>query len=95
MTGLDGRVYDGPVTLIAGDDRHAVRARLTGHVDPIDGKYHWRGMIFDAPVLKASLPVVLTIGDRSAPARITEETPWGTHSISGVGSPPFALDQSM
>jgi hypothetical protein len=30
------------------------------------------------------------VGEHNAPARITEETPQGTHSIAGVGAPPFA-----
>ena len=25
------------------------------------------------------------------PARITERTPWDTHSIAGVGAPPYQL----
>jgi hypothetical protein len=33
----------------------------------------------------------LAVGERSASARITEQTPQGTHSIAGVGAPPFAL----
>ena len=35
--------------------------------------------------------MTLTVGERSASARITEETPQGTHSIAGVGAPPFPL----
>jgi hypothetical protein len=35
--------------------------------------------------------VTLAVGDHSASARITEPTPQGTHSIAGVGAPPFAL----
>jgi hypothetical protein len=35
--------------------------------------------------------VTLAVGDHSASARITEATPQGTHSIAGVGAPPFAL----
>ena len=35
--------------------------------------------------------MTLTVGEHSAPARITEETPQGTHSIAGVGAPPFPL----
>jgi hypothetical protein len=31
------------------------------------------------------------VGEHSASARIREETPQGTHSIAGVGAPPFAL----
>jgi hypothetical protein len=83
--------YAGPATLTSADVRQQVRVLLSGHVDPIDGQYHWQGTVFDP--LSADLrarPVTLTVGDRSASARITEETPQGTHSIAGVGAPPFA-----
>ncbi len=87
--------YAGPATLtIAGTD-HQVRVRLTGHVDPIDGKYHWQGTIFDqlsAQLVKNARAVALAAGEESKPARITEETPQGTHSVAGVGAPPFALE---
>jgi Domain of unknown function (DUF4873) len=61
-------------------------------VDPIDGQYHWQGTVFDPlPVDLRARTVTLTVGERSASARITEETPQGTHAIAGVGAPPFAL----
>lgn len=87
-------VYDGPATLTMGDTRRQVRVRLTGHVDPIDGQYHWQGMIFDAlptAIVNQSRAVTLAVGEHSAPARITEQTPQGGHSIVGIGAPPFAL----
>ena len=40
-------MYDGPATVQIGDDDRDVRVRLTGHLDPIDGHYHWQGTIFD------------------------------------------------
>lgn len=92
-------VYDGPATLTVGDTRRRVRARLTGHLDPIDGHYHWQGMIFDISsddssddIVHPGRAVTLAAGARNAPARITEQTPQGAHSIAGVGAPPFALD---
>ena len=69
--------------------------RLSGRLDPIDGRYHWQGMIFDEmsdEVLKGPKPVTLTIGERSAECRITERTPQGRYSVVGVGIPPYALD---
>lgn len=86
--------YDGPATLTVADTDHPVRVRLTGHIDPIDGQYHWQGTVFgqlSPDVLKQSRTVTLMVGERSAPARITEQTPQNTHSIAGVGPPPFAL----
>ena len=36
--------------------------------------------------LKHSGAATLTVDERSAPARIVEQTPWGTHSVAGVGA---------
>jgi hypothetical protein len=88
--GVEDEVYDGPATIRIGDDEHAVRVRLTGHLEPIDGRYHWRGTVFGA--LPEAQRVILTIGERTAEARITEQTPWGSYSVAGVGAPPFRLD---
>ena len=85
--------YDGMATLTVDDTAHQVHVRLTGHVDPLDGKYHWQGTVFDSlpgDVLRRSRQVLLDAGARSATARITEHTPQGAHSIAGVGAPPFA-----
>lgn len=90
--------YDGTATLEIAGTRHLVRVRLTGHLDPIDGHYHWRGTVFGSPseplsgeVLRQARTGTLTVGECSAPARIVEQTPWGTHSVAGVGAPPYAL----
>jgi hypothetical protein len=91
--GAHDDIYDGPATLTAADTCEQVRVRVTGHIDPIDGQYHWQGMVFgsvSADVVRARA-VTLAVGERSASARITEETPQGAHSIAGVGAPPFAL----
>jgi hypothetical protein len=88
---IEDVVYDGPAALTASDDRHDARVRLTGHLDPIDGQYHWRGTVFDVAA-KLGGPVTVTIGERTTKARITEETPWGGYSIAGVGAPPFGID---
>jgi cation diffusion facilitator CzcD-associated flavoprotein CzcO len=91
--------YDGAATLTVGDACHPVRVRLTGRLDPIDGHYHWQGTVFSSQsdplpdeALKQSRAATLTVGGLSAPARIVEQTPWGTHSIAGVGAPPYALN---
>lgn len=92
---VEDEVYDGPADLGTGEAVHAVRVRLSGHLDPIDGRYHWRGLILDAlpeGALPRSGAVTVTIGGRTAPGRITERTPWGSHGVAGVGAPPFALD---
>lgn len=97
----DKETYDGAATLTIGDASHPVRVRLTGRLDPIDGHYHWQGTVFSSlsdplpdAALKQSRVATLTVDGLSAPARIVEQTPWGTHSIAGVGAPPYALSGS-
>jgi cation diffusion facilitator CzcD-associated flavoprotein CzcO len=89
----DGETYEGPATLTTTNICAQVRVLLAGHIEPIDGQYHWQGTVFDRlPVeLVRARTMTLTVGEHSAPARITEETPQGTHSIAGVGAPPFPL----
>ncbi|WP_319446663.1 MULTISPECIES: diiron oxygenase [unclassified Mycobacterium] len=85
-------VYDGPAVLRVADDDHSVRVRLTGRLDPIDGKYHWRGTVFGAlpeDVLKRP-EALLTANGRTAAARLTERSPQGGYSVTGMGAPPFA-----
>ena len=94
----DDETYDGVATLTIAGTCHSVRVRLTGHLDPIDGHYHWQGTVFSSPAQplplearKQSRTVTVTVGERSAPARVIERTPWGTHSVAGVGAPPYGL----
>ncbi len=90
--------YDGAATLTLAGVPHPVRVRLAGRLDPIDGRYHWQGTVFGSPsqplpdhALRRARTATLTVGERSAPTRIIEKTPWGTHSIAGVGNPPYPL----
>lgn len=94
---INDEVYDGAATLSMADAKLAVRVRLTGHFDPIDGQYHWQGTIFDSlpdEVLGQTRAVTLAVGGHNAAARITERTPWGTLSVAGTGIPPFAPDDA-
>ena len=89
----DDDSYDGPATLTAADAAERVRVALTGHIEPIDGQYHWQGTVFDAipAELVRARELTVTVGEHAAKARITEQTPQGTHSIAGVGPPPYPL----
>jgi cation diffusion facilitator CzcD-associated flavoprotein CzcO len=94
----DDGTYDGAATLTIAGTEHRVRVRLAGHLDPIDGQYHWQGTVFGSSsqplpdeALRQARTATLTVGARSAPARIIERTPWGTHTVAGVGAPPYGL----
>ncbi len=96
----DDQTYDGLATLTIAGTSHPVRVRLSGRLDPIDGRYHWQGTLFSSPtqplpdgVLNQIRTATLTVGERSAAARIVEQTPWGTHSVAGVGAPPYAMTE--
>lgn len=89
--------YEGAATLTIAGAEHPVRVRLAGRLDPIDGRYHWQGTVFGSAAqplsddaLKQARTATLTVGERSTPARIVEQTPWGTHTVAGVGAPPYA-----
>jgi Domain of unknown function (DUF4873) len=91
--GVVDEIYDGVATIRVGTEEHQVRVRLSGHLDPIDGRYHWQGTVFDAlPDEAVAQSVTVTISDRTAEGRITERTPQGRYSVAGVGAPPYALD---
>ncbi|GFG55763.1 DUF4873 domain-containing protein [Mycolicibacterium agri] len=91
--GVESDLYDGRAVIRVGDDEREVRVRLSGRLDPLDGRYHWQGTIFDELSDDAlGQPATVAIGERSAEGRITERTPQGRFSVAGVGAPPYPLD---
>lgn len=90
----DDQTYDGPAVLTHAGREYPTRVRLTGHFDPIDGQYHWQGMLYtDLPGTNVTgSKVDVRIGEHTAAGRISEETPWGTLAVVGAaGYPPFPL----
>ena len=87
----DDEIYTGPATVQIGTETHRAQVRLTGRLDPNDGRYHWQGMVFDDG-WEVRLPqeVTVTVAGRPAAARLTERTPWSAFSVVGVGAPPYA-----
>ena len=80
-------LYDGPATV----DGRSARVRLSGHLDPIDGRYHWRGTVFESLGEIPRGPVTIMVGERTATAKATEHTQPGCYSVAGTGLPPFPL----
>ncbi|MFG1795299.1 DUF4873 domain-containing protein [Nocardia sp. NPDC049149] len=89
--------YSGPAMLDAPGSLLPVTVTLSGHADPIDGRYHWYGRISTDD--GAALPdpgraeVLLTLpGHHPTAGRLQERDPWGNVRIVGIGAPPFPLE---
>lgn len=94
-TTADDGVFDGHAELDVAGTRCDVRVRLAGYLSPIDGRYHWQGLVYGAPEgLPAGGSAQLWIGARGADARLVERIPSGQLMISGVGAPPYDLASS-
>ncbi len=93
----DDGVWAGTARLASGDTVRTAPVRLSGHLEPLDGRYHWYGTIDDPHVgaeFKACRrgSVTLSVADGPAvSAAITDRTGWGTFRVEGVGVPPFPL----
>ncbi|WP_446222721.1 DUF4873 domain-containing protein [Nocardia sp. IBHARD005] len=89
--------YAGPALLDLPGAEYSVIATLTGHLDPIDGRYHWYGRLDPTETstvpepTRASAFLVLP-GREPAAAHLTERDPWGNLRVTGIGTPPFALE---
>jgi cation diffusion facilitator CzcD-associated flavoprotein CzcO len=87
--------YDGPATLRAGDECVPVEVRLTGRVEPVDGRYHWGGRIAPsdraARLRRAAIADVTLEVDGGTPAgaRLGEVDPWGGVRVVATGAPPW------
>ena len=87
--------YRGPARLAVGDDTIDVEVVLGGHLEPLDGKYHWYGRVarhvaLDAAKSAGVIGVGVSIDDReSAEGRLAEHDAWGNMRITGLGRPPF------
>ncbi len=93
----DEGVFAGEAVFRSGEYEAASPVRLAGHLEPLDGNYHWYGTVDDAEVGAAlkKMPrgsVTVSVGGgEAAPAMVTDKTVWGTYRLVGVGAPPFPL----
>ncbi|WP_019203015.1 DUF4873 domain-containing protein [Tsukamurella sp. 1534] len=93
----DEGVYAGAAVLRSGDYEAVSPVRLSGHLEPLDGNYHWYGTVDDLEVGAAlkKMPrgsvTVSVAGGEDVPAKVTDKTVWGTYRLVGVGAPPFPL----
>lgn len=93
----DEGVYAGAAVLRSGDYEATSPVRLAGHLEPLDGHFHWYGTVDDLEIGAAlkKMPrgsVTVSVGGgEGAPAMVTDKTVWGTYRLVGVGAPPFPL----
>ena len=90
--------YDGEARLTVGDQTIEVTVHLDGHLEPLDGRFHWYGRIERSAAVAAAKDAGATIGtlaiDGCMPAglRLAEYDPWGHVQVKGTGAPPYPMD---
>jgi hypothetical protein len=91
--------YTGPALLTVDGRGFPVHARLDARHEPLDGRLHWFGRIriddaIEAPDIRGGNVELSTEGGH-APAHIGDVDPWGRYHVTGVGPPPYRLDQPV
>lgn len=90
--------YDGEARLIVGDQEVPVMLHLGGHLEPLDGRFHWYGRVERSAAVKAIKDGGATIGMVQIPGappaelRLAEYDPWGHVQVNGTGAPPYPMD---
>lgn len=94
--------YTGPATLTVNGDDVPVRVVLDARHEPHDGRVHWFGRLTldtapEPPLLTALTSAASVLELRTdgggSPARLGDLDPWGRYRVTGVGRPPFTLDE--
>ncbi len=90
--------YDGSAVLHVGDLVLDVVVHLDGHLEPLDGLFHWYGRIERSTAVAAVKDAgastgTLAIGaGEPAEIRLAEYDPWGHVQVKGTGRPPYPMD---
>ena len=98
MSEEDG--YEGPAELLDGDAAIAVMVKLSGHFDPISGKYSWYGRVAASPEVAAlvaggSRRVRLRTPHAEVDTALSDVDPWGRPRVEGFGAAPFEVLTSL
>ncbi|GAA2800273.1 DUF4873 domain-containing protein [Crossiella cryophila] len=93
----DEEGYQGSATLLVAGRELPVEVRLRGHFEPIDGRYHWYGRIAAhtelTDLVQRSRPeATLRTPVGEAAGEVSDQDPWGRYRITGLGRPPFEVD---
>jgi hypothetical protein len=90
----DDEGYTGPAVLTVDGRELPVRVQLDARHEPHDGRLHWFGRVRveDGQAEIPSGTVELRTETGRAEARIGDVDPWGRYRLTGVGTPPFRID---
>lgn len=94
MSGGDG--YRGPAMLHLDGTGLPGQARLDARHEPHDGRLHWFGRLRlngDAALPPAVTEAELATPTGRATAHIGERDLWGRYRVTGVGPPPYTVDE--
>lgn len=84
--------YDCPASLLVDGTEHPVRVTLRGAFQPVDGLFHWYGRVTEPtplPGVRSGTTVTLRTTHGEAPAKLSDQDPWGRFRVTGTGRPPF------
>ncbi|HJR89296.1 MAG TPA: DUF4873 domain-containing protein [Aeromicrobium sp.] len=90
--------FSGRATLTVGDQVVDVTVHVDGHLEPLDGRYHWYGRIERSAAVAAikdagaTFGVLSIDGAATAELRLAEYDPWGHVQVNGVGAPPYPME---
>jgi hypothetical protein len=92
--------YQGPATLLLDTTELRVEVTLSGHFEPIDGKYHWYGRIRPTEALTSlvgprRISALLRTPQGEATGTLTDPDPWGRYRITGTTNPPFPVPTTL
>ncbi|MEJ2867072.1 DUF4873 domain-containing protein [Actinomycetospora sp. OC33-EN08] len=93
----DDEGYRGAATLRLEDERvFDVQVVLRGHVEPLDGRYHWYGRVAVHAELESALGgkrtrALVVTPQGEAVGDLSDVDPWGRYRVSGTSTPPFAV----
>ncbi|HKS44245.1 MAG TPA: DUF4873 domain-containing protein [Amycolatopsis sp.] len=88
--------YRGAATLVIDGTEFAVDVDLRGHLQPIDGYYHWYGRIAVHDGLAGLLNGRGRAGELRTPegvaqCEVADPDPWGRYRVRGTSTPPFKV----
>lgn len=86
--------YRGPATIRIGEREIPAQVRLSARFEPVEGRYRWSGRTGPNEMLlnearAGTRSVTLQIGERAAPATLSDPDPWGGVRLTGIGAAPW------